>query len=151
MRAEAAINGRQRPLYFASPRLTEALDAYLLERMRLGHGLGIPGKCRGLDPASRLFLTAGGQALPIRVRDVKGRRHHRCGAILDIYRRLFAHAGLKGVSALSARRTAAQRLAQRGCDPKQIAELLGVRNGHAVRCLIAKSAPALKAVVKELV
>jgi len=34
MRPEAAVNGRSRPLFFASSRTRAALDAYLLERRR---------------------------------------------------------------------------------------------------------------------
>lgn len=151
MRAQAANNGRPRPLYFANQRLVEALDAYLLERLRLGHGIGPAKAYRGLDPQSPLFLADDGRALPIRVRQLGNRRHHLCAAILDIYRRIFARAGLHGISALSARRLAAQRLAQGGCDVEQIAEVLGVKDRSSLRKLVAASRPGLKAAVKTLV
>ena len=38
MRADAAINGKQRPLFFASTKVVAAVDAYLEERVRRGQG-----------------------------------------------------------------------------------------------------------------
>jgi hypothetical protein len=85
------------------------------------------GGYRGLDPESRLFLTGDGREMPIKVRAVGNRKHHLCDVIHDIYRKTFARAGLKGVSALSARRTIAKRLTERGCDVNQIGEVLGLK------------------------
>jgi integrase len=53
LRADAAINGKLRPLYFSSSRLDDALAAYFRERLAGGHGLGGPDVYRGLDPGSR--------------------------------------------------------------------------------------------------
>jgi DNA-binding CsgD family transcriptional regulator len=55
---------------------------------------------------------------------------------LDIYRRIFARAGLKNVSALSARRTIAERLVDRGCDVNQVGAVLGLKERTSVRNLI---------------
>ena len=74
--------------------------------------------------------------MPIKVRAVGNRKHHRCGVILDIYRRIFARAGLKGVSALCARRTIAKRLIERGCDVDQVGAVLGLKERNSVRNLI---------------
>ena len=52
LRADAAINGKLRPLYFSSNRLDDALAAYFRERLAGGHGLGGPDVYRGLDPGS---------------------------------------------------------------------------------------------------
>jgi hypothetical protein len=59
LRAEAAITGKPRPLYFTSTRLDDALAAYLRERIEQGLGLAASGDYRGLDPRSCLFLSPG--------------------------------------------------------------------------------------------
>ena len=154
MRADAAINGTERPLFFASTKVVAAVDAYLEERARRGQGTKNRTKYRGLDPDSRLFLTGDGHELPIRVRAMGDRRQYRCGVLLDIYRRIFARAGLKGVSALSARRTIAEKLVDRGCDVNQVGAVLGLKERNSVRNLIQnehESLKPLKAVVRELV
>jgi integrase len=151
MRAEAAINGKERPLFFASTNVVAAVDAYLQERVRRGQGTKTWTKYRGLEPGSRLFLTGNGQEMPIRVRAIGHRRQYRCGVILDIYRRIFARAGFKGVSALCARRTVAKRLTERGCDVDQIAGVLGLTERASVRNLIPNQRESLKAVVRDLV
>jgi integrase len=154
MRADAAINGTERALYFASAKVVAAVDAYLEERARRGQGTKDRTKYRGFDPDSRLFLTADGHELPIKVRAMGDRRQYRCGVLLDIYRRIFARAGLKGVSALSARRTIAEKLVDRGCDVNQVGAVLGLKERSSVRNLIQnedESLKSLKAVVRELV
>ena len=154
MRADAAINGTERPLFFASTKVVAAVDAYLEERVRRGQGTKDLTKYRGLDPDSRLFLTGNGHELPIKVRAMGDRRQYRCGVLLDIYRRIFARAGLKGVSALSARRTIAEKLVDRGCDVNQVGAVLGLKERNSVRKLIQneqESLKSLKAVVRELV
>ena len=153
MRVDAAINGKPRPLFFASAKVVASIDAYLEERIRRGQGTKNPTTYRGLDPESKLFLTGDGQAMPIKVRAVGNRRHYRCGVILDIYRRIFARAGLKGVSALSARRTIAERLLDRGCDVNQVGAVLGLKERNSVRNLIQnehESLKPLKAVIRDL-
>ena len=153
MRADAAINGKARPIYFASRKVVAAIDAYLEERIRRGQGTKNPTTYRGLDPQSKLFLTGDGQAMPIKVRSVSDGRHYRCGVILDIYRRIFARAGLKGVSALSARRMIAERLLDRGCDVNQVGTVLGLKERNSVRNLIQTEHAALKplkAVIRDL-
>ena len=91
--------------------------------------------------------------MPINVRAIGNRRQYRCGVILDIYRRIFARAGLKGVSALCARRTVAERLAERGCDIDQIGAVLGLKERNSVRNLIQNEHESLKSLkaVRELV
>ena len=154
LRSDAAINGRQRPLFFASTKAVAVVDAYLEERIRRGQGTQASATYRGLDPDSRLFLTAAGCAMPIKVRTSGNARQYRCGLILDIYRRIFAKAGLKGVSALCARRTVAEKLAARGCDVDQIGAVLGLTERTSVRNLIRNDREArksLQAVVRELI
>ena len=61
LRAEAAINGRPRPLHFRHRRLDESMSAYLAMRHAAGHGRGQTLGWRGLAPESPLFLTCDGQ------------------------------------------------------------------------------------------
>jgi integrase len=152
--AQAAINGKERPLFFVSPKVIAAVDAYLEERARRGHRTLTSTNYRGLDPTSRLFLTGDGQTMPIRVRTIGNRRQFRCGVILDIYRRIFAKAGLRRVSTLCARRTVAEKLTKQGCDVHQVGSVLGVTDPGSVRNLIQRERPSkrsLKAVARELV
>ena len=80
--AAAAINGQARPLLFASARLVSALDAYLEQRRRHGHGTTpCCAAYRGLDPESRLFLCATGAPLTIKAVTAEGVRQHRCGVM----------------------------------------------------------------------
>jgi integrase len=151
MRADAAINGKERPLFFASTKAVAAVDAYLEERVRRGQGAKKSTEYRGLDPRSRLFLMADGQEMPIKDRVIGKRKHHLCGVILDIYRKAFARAGLKGVSALCARRIVAKRLTERGCCVDQIGVVLGIKERNSVRNLIANEHESLRAAVRELV
>ena len=149
----AADTGKTRPLFFVSTKVVAAIDAYLDERVRRGQGTQNAVTYRGLDPESRLFLTGDGHAMPINVRTVGNRRQYRCGVILDIYRRIFARAGLKGVSALSARRMIVERLVDRGCDVNQVGTVLGLTERNSVRNLIAnepESLKPLKTVIRDL-
>src|SRR5438067_2923734 len=153
MRAAVAINGKERPLFFASTKVVAAVDAYLEERVRRGQCTIKAPKYRGLDPGSRLFLTGEGNDMPISVRAIDRGRQYRCGIILDIYRRMFARAGLKGVSALSVRRAVAERLTARGCDVDQVGTVLGLSERNSVRNLIRNgpaSPKALKAALRDL-
>lgn len=151
MRPEVAVNGKARPLFFASAKANVAIDAYLDERLQRGHGISKTTSYRGLDPVSRLFLTNEGNAIPIRIRQKGQQRHYHCGMMLDIYRKIFARTGMKGVSALSARRTVAQKLKERGTDDEDIGLILGLKEKNSVRNLLPSEPQPLKAVVKELV
>ena len=53
LRADAAINGKERPLFFASTKVVAAVDAYSEERGRRGQGTKASTKYRGLDPEPR--------------------------------------------------------------------------------------------------
>jgi integrase len=149
LRAQVAISGTARPLYFANAKLVAALDQYLAQRARAGQGAGRPGEYRGLAPDSKLFLSADGEPMTIRAEDHGGKLHHNCRAVLEIYRRIFRRAGLPGVSALSARRTVARRLAERGCDVEQAGKVLGI-TPRAVRHLLAAAPQPLRKLFSEL-
>lgn len=151
LRAEAAINGETRPLFFASAKANAAIDIYLAQRMLRGYGVWRHAGYRGLDPASRLFLTNEGHPMPIRIRQNGKQRHCLCSVILGIYRKIFARSGLRGVSALSARRTIAYKLKERGTDDADIGKILGLKERDSVRNLLPDHPKPLRATVRELI
>ena len=64
--------GKSRPVFFASSKLDDALTTYLRVRTECGHGLGYSSSFRGLDPDSRLFLSATGEASRSRPMESRG-------------------------------------------------------------------------------
>lgn len=151
MRAEVAITGKARPLHFASTRLDESLSNYLEERLRLGLGLGRDGAYRGLDPDSRLFLSTAGEGFKITPYGAPGQRRFLCRPILETYRKLFRYAEMKGVTALSVRRTVVARLYERGADEDDVGLILGISERSAVRELLARHKPTIEQLLDELV
>ena len=133
IRAEVAITGKSRPLFFTSTRLNESLALYLAERLAAGLGLGEAGVYRGLDPRSRLFLSTTGEGFQITPYGQPGQRRFLCRPILETYRKLLRLADLRGVTPLSVRHTLVARLYQRGADEDQIGLLMGIGDRSAVR------------------
>lgn len=152
LRAEVAINGRPRPLYFSSSRLDEVLAAYFQERCRCGYGLGEPDAYRGLDPGSRVFLSPKGEPYKILPNnDAPGQDRHVCRTLLETYRKLFRYAELKGLSAQSARLTLISRMYERGADEDQVGVILGIGERSAVRELLPRPRPTLAEILDESV
>lgn len=152
LRAEVAINGKARPLYFSSSRLDEALGAYFLERCDSGHGVGSPDCYRGLSPDSHLFLSSCGEPYRIVPNNWEpGQNRFVCRALLEIYRKLFRYAELKGLSAQSARLTVISRMYERGADEDQVGTILGIGERSAVRDLLPRPKPTLPELLDELV
>ena len=151
MRAEAAITGKARPLFFASRKLDAVLASYLQERVALGAGTGTTSDYRGLDPMSRLFLSPTGEGFKITPYGKKGQRRFLCRPILETYGKLFRYSELHGVTALSARRTVISRLYDRGADEGQVGLLLGISERSAVRELLFRPKPAIVDLVDELI
>lgn len=150
MRAEAAINGKVRPLYFQSTVLDGLLAGYLQERLEQRLGLGDSDRYRGLDPCSRLFLSATGEGFDITSYGAGARKRHLCRGILEAYRKLFRQGELPGVTSLSARHTVAARLYERGADEDQVGQLLGIGQRSAVRELMRRRKPTMLELVREL-
>src|SRR5262245_7026309 len=150
---QTAFNGKPRHIFFCNPKAVQAIDAYLEERLHLGHGTRKSQQFRGLDPDSNLFLTNDGRGMQITSR-VNGKKRHHHAVILDIYRRIFARVS-EVVSALSARRMIAGRLQQRGYRLSLIGEVLGIRQRSSVKALLNshrgdKTGHQLKDAMKEL-
>ncbi len=151
LRAESAINGKVRPLYFSSSRLDDALNAYFRERHEQMHGLGEADSYRGLKPRSRLFLSATGVEYVISPNGGPGQKRYVCRAMLEIYRKLFRYADLRGLSAQSARLTVISRMYERGADEEQVGAILGIAERSAVRELLPRPKPTLAELLDELV
>lgn len=151
LRAEAAINGRARPLHFRSGRVNTAIDAYLALRVRLRQGEGTDENYRGLDPSSRLFLSPSGQGFEILTSGAEGQRRFRCRAIQETYRKIWRYADFKHFTTLVARHTVADRLYARGADEAQVGLLLGISERAAVREMFPRRLPTLDQLTEDLV
>jgi hypothetical protein len=117
----------------------------------LGQGLGAAPTFRGLDPASRLFLTATGDPFPITPYGAPGQQRYLCRPILETYRKVFRYAELEGATALSVRRTFVARLYDRGADEDQVGVVLGIGERRAVREQFPRTRPTMARLVQELV
>ena len=150
VRAEVAINGKERPLFFADRQLDEALAAYLDERLYAGHGVGMDSDWRGLDPESPLFLGADGEYYPITLNGDPGQRRFVCRPLLEAYRKVFRQADVPGLCAQSARLTLMSRMYACGADEDQIGLVLGIADRSAVREQLPRPRPALLSIMEEL-
>lgn len=151
MPAAASISGKARPLFFASSRLDEAMEAYLRLRVERGQGVGDAGAYRGLTGDAPLFVAAGGEAFRITRYGAAGQRRYLCRPILEIYRKLFRYAELEGATPMSVRRTLAARLYDRGADEEQVGLVLGISDRGALRELFPRARPEIATLVAELV
>jgi len=150
VRADVAINGRDRPLFFNHRRLDEALGAYIDERIRAGHRLGAAEHWRGLDPLGPLFLGAEGEAYPITPNGGEGQNRYVCRPLLEIYRKIFRQADIPGLCTQSARLTLMSRMYERGADEDQVGLVLGIADRSAVREQLPRPRPELAKVLEEL-
>ncbi len=151
LRADATITGKSRPVFFASSKLDDALSTYLRVRAECGHGIGNPSLFRGLDPDSRLFLTATGEGFQITPYGEPGQHRFLCRPILETYRKLFRYADVAGATALSVRHTVVARLYDRGADEEQVGLVLGISDRSAVRELFPRSRATMASLVDELI
>ncbi|MCU0949642.1 MAG: site-specific integrase [Burkholderiaceae bacterium] len=150
LRAEAAINGKERPLYFLGGQLVSALDAYLQERHQAGHGAGPAGAWRGLDPRSPLFLDERGGGYPITPNGEEGQNRFVCRPLLEIYRKIYRQADIPGLCTQSARLTLMSRMYERGADEDQVGLVLGIADRSAVREQLPRPRRELAKVLEEL-
>ena len=149
LRAEAAINGRERPLLFHSTRLDEALEAYLSERLAKRQGVGEAGAYRGLDGQSSLFLSVDGTPYRITPNGHPQQNRQVCRTLLEIFRKLFRLSGIKGLNTQSARLTLMSRMYDRGADEDQVGLVLGIADRSAVREQLPRPRPSLVEAVEE--
>ena len=149
-RAEVTINGKPRPLYFASGKLTAAIDDYLDERAAICFDPEALSGYRGLDPRSRLFLGSSGQPFEVVAYGENGQHRFLCRGVLDTYRKIFRNAELHGASPLSARRYLADLLYDRRAEEEHVGLLLGM-DRRTVRRLFPRTKPTIDELVADLV
>jgi hypothetical protein len=58
LRAEITKGCKARIAYFSNPKLVEALDRYIQDRVARKIGLGFDGEYRGLNPDTPLFYSS---------------------------------------------------------------------------------------------
>jgi len=133
-----------------SPRVVEALSAYLAERLRRGHGLGTDTRYGGLCPDSALFLNPAGQPYRLQVDTRAGKPRHRCLGMQEALRKVFRDAGLPSLRSRDARLTVIALLYARGADEAQVGLLLGIRDNSAVRALLPRPRPPLAELTQDL-
>ena len=150
LRAEVTNHGKPRPLCLNSAQLTAALEAYLHERQRRGHGVGDTSCYGGLCPNSPLFLNPYGRPYVLQVNHAQGVVRHRCRGMQAALRKLFRHAGLPALSSQDARVTASALLYDAGADESQVGLLLGIRDNSAVRALLRRPRPGLAELTQNL-
>jgi hypothetical protein len=65
VRGEIAYNGYERTLYWSNSKVRNAIEDYLAWRIEHQVGMGTPGRFRGLDPHSFLFINGrSGEGFP---------------------------------------------------------------------------------------
>jgi len=153
VRAEIAFNGRGRPLFFASAKVREAIDAYLAYRLKTRQGVtNQRAAYRSLDPQSRLFLTNDGEPFSFTKRvGANGVASYSCESLTEIYRRLHHQAGILNGNASAARRTFAVRLHRQGRSLKLIQELIGVSSLTAVKKMVESDPVRLATIVSGVI
>jgi hypothetical protein len=97
-----------------------------------------------------LFLTEGGWPFEIGGRGPNDQRE-TCRLMIATLRSIFKRAGWTGVTAQSARRVVARRLADKGADGAQVGEILGLSSSRAVRRLLGSNRRPLENLARELV
>lgn len=143
VRAEVAINGKERPLHFCHRRLDDALFGYLAQRVQSGQGLGPDARSCSLDPGSPLFLGSQGEPYPITSSGNPRQRRSVCRPLLEIYRRIFRMADVSDLNTQSARLTLMSRMYERGADEQQVGLVLGVADLSALRGRLPRRPPDL--------
>ena len=147
--ADFSYNGKARPLYWSSPRVTSAIDKYLTYRLANSQGITTrKAAYRGLDPDSALFRASEGEPYRLTKRKTSaGTTSYSCDSLSQLIRKLHLQAGIEGASAMSGRRTFAIRLHQKGYDLRHINELLGHETLTATKNLIDADPVLLGALV----
>lgn len=136
VRPEISFNGRSRPLMWSNRKLTDAVDAYLVERVEKRLGVA-PEKygCRGLLPDAPLFLSRGEEGFTFRVTEKNGKKYKSSASLTNLLNKLMAGAGLEGCNTSSARRTLAVKLHRKRIDLRTINEILGQSSLSATKAL----------------
>lgn len=151
MRADIAVNGKERPLLFCDPALVTAIDTYLELRRSQGMAIHEKSSYRSLQPHSRLFLSRTGNPMAVK-QSGPWSKHLVCKEIHEIYRRIFTLVGHSGINTAMARRLAAHRLHIDGANAEEIGAALGVKKLaaykllHSIECGTGTSRPTMNTI-----
>lgn len=137
VRAAISFNGRRRPVFWTNPRVCEALEAYFVERVRLGHGVTAwRSQWRGMVQLGPVFLTNDGRPFTLTTRKTgAGNVSRSCESMTQVIRKLHDQAGIEAAGASAARRTFGVRLHRKGFDLRHIREVLGLATLSATKSL----------------
>lgn len=137
VRAAISFNGRARPVFWVNQRVRDALSAYFVERLKLGHGVTAwRSQWRGLVQLGPVFLTNDGWPFTMTARRTSaGNVSRSCESLTQTIRKLHEQAGIEAAGALSARRTFGVRLKREGYDLRHIREVLGLATLSAAKAL----------------
>lgn len=152
VRPEISFNGRSRPLMWSNKKLTNAIDAYLADRVQKRLGIA-PEKYGylGLDPASPLFLSRGQEGFTFRETVKGGKTYRSCASLVNLLNKLIAGAGLEGCNTSSARRTLAVKLYRKHIDLRTINEILGQSSLTATKALCVGDTRRLSELVRGVI
>lgn len=151
VRAEISYNGYERALFWSNPKIARAMDEYLAWRVENSVGMVTPGRYRGLDPHSPLFVNGrtGGPFLGTLY--IKGGAVRETAMVLSaLIKRLLTQAGIEG-SAQSGRRTLAVLLARQKKDVAVVRQILGLRNLTQARDMMRGDPKWLASLVSKIV
>lgn len=137
VRAEISYNGYERTLYWSNQKLKQALEDYLNWRVEHKAGIGTPGRFRGLDPHSFLFINGRtGEGFTATKYQKDGVERESAMVLSALYRQLLKQAGVEGC-ARSGRRSLAVYLGRQRKDPAVVREMLGLQSLTAAKSLMA--------------
>lgn len=153
IRKEIAFNGRRRPVYWTNSRVKEALDAYIVARVRAEHGTTAwRSRWRGLVQQGPVFLTNDGRPFTLTTRrTAAGNTSKSCESLTQVIRKLHEQAGIEAAGASAARRTFGVRLHRRGYDLRHIREALGLATLSAAKELVAGDPVDLGRIVAKVI
>ncbi|WP_136474564.1 tyrosine-type recombinase/integrase [Pseudomonas sp. DG56-2] len=148
VRVEPAYKHRARSLCWTNKKLTNAIDAPMVERLDRGHGVS----ARRIAYRASLFVSGRtGDGLKISATQRDGKTYYSANQLSRLYIRLFAQAGGEGASAQSGWRTLAVKLKRQGIDFRHISEILGIESLEAVKRLCAGDPARLGDIVRRIV
>lgn len=153
LRAEITVNGKVRPLVWASRKTCSALDDYLRYRLDNRHGVSTAQAAyRGLDPLSPLFLAEDGEPFTFTRRVTRTSAvSYSCESLTELIRRLHEQAGIEGGNASAARRSFAVGLHREGRSMKVIQQLTGLSSLAAVKKLVDSDPVTLASIVRGVI
>lgn len=136
IRAEVAYNGYERTVFTSNQKVRAPLEEYLDWRVVNGVGLGTPGRFRGLDPHSHLYINGRtGEGFRMTQYKQDGKDRQSAMVISALFREVLQQAGVEGC-AKSGRRTFAVLLGRQGKDPALVRQMMGLQSISAAKAIM---------------